>query len=133
MERRELLKKLGRGLLSVLGVSLVGYPIIKFLSHSKENIRSVIFHPSETLLQINYKLGVYLIRKGNAFKAISTRCTHLGCMVAFDERKKEFHCPCHGSVYDIDGKRLSGPAKEPLSSPPFRREKNGDLVIMLKD
>jgi cytochrome b6-f complex iron-sulfur subunit len=133
MERRELIKKLGRFLLSALGVSLVGYPIIKFLSHPKENMKSVIFHPSDTLLKMNYKLGVYLKKKSGGFEALSARCTHLGCMVAFDERKREFHCPCHGSIYDISGKRLSGPAKKPLSPLPFRREKNGDLVIMLKD
>jgi cytochrome b6-f complex iron-sulfur subunit len=82
---------------------------------------------------MNYKLGVYLKKKGGGFEALSARCTHLGCMVVFDEIKREFHCPCHGSIYDISGKRLSGPAKKPLSSLPFRKEKNGDLVITIRD
>ncbi|MCP4665894.1 MAG: ubiquinol-cytochrome c reductase iron-sulfur subunit, partial [Deltaproteobacteria bacterium] len=79
------------------------------------------------------KMGVYLIKKGEGFEALSARCTHLGCLVAFDKRKGEFHCPCHGSIYDRSGKRLRGPAKKPLASLPFRQEKNGDLVVTLRN
>lgn len=47
-----------------------------------------------------------------AFTAI---CTHQGCTVA--PAGKEFHCPCHGSVYDaFTGKVLSGPAPAPLAA-----------------
>ncbi|MCP4665851.1 MAG: Rieske 2Fe-2S domain-containing protein, partial [Deltaproteobacteria bacterium] len=100
MKRREFINKSARVLLSALGVSFIGYPIMQFLSHSKTRITSIIFHPSETLFKINRKMGVYLIKKGEGFEALSARCTHLGCLVAFDKRKGEFHCPCHGSIYD---------------------------------
>ncbi|GEM_PF-279647 len=43
---------------------------------------------------------------------LSAICTHQGCTVAPDG--DELHCPCHGSVFDLTGKNVSGPAPEPL-------------------
>jgi len=45
--------------------------------------------------------------------AISSRCTHLGCMVIF--KNSEGICPCHGSKFDKDGVVLKGPARENLA------------------
>ena len=46
--------------------------------------------------------------------AFAPQCTHLGCAYHWDEGKKEFLCPCHNSVFSIDGKVISGPAPRPL-------------------
>ena len=46
--------------------------------------------------------------------AFSPICTHLGCAYHWDATKSDFVCPCHGSVFAIDGKVLSGPAPRPL-------------------
>ncbi|MFP4135238.1 MAG: cytochrome b6-f complex iron-sulfur subunit [Halothece sp.] len=40
-------------------------------------------------------------------------CTHLGCVVPWNESEGKFICPCHGSQYDSTGKVVRGPA--PLS------------------
>jgi isorenieratene synthase len=45
--------------------------------------------------------------------AISMTCTHQGCTVQPSENG-EFHCPCHGAIYDRNGKVLHGPAKRDL-------------------
>jgi menaquinol-cytochrome c reductase iron-sulfur subunit len=50
----------------------------------------------------------------NQFVAISTRCMHLGCPVRFVEASERFICPCHGGVYDFQGKRTGGPPVRPL-------------------
>lgn len=46
--------------------------------------------------------------------AFSPLCTHLGCAYRWESAKREFACPCHGSVFDIEGKVLAGPAERPL-------------------
>jgi len=46
--------------------------------------------------------------------AISTRCAHLGCPVRFVEAAGNFICPCHGGVYDFQGKVIGGPPVRPL-------------------
>ena len=48
------------------------------------------------------------------FVAISTRCMHLGCPVAFRAAAQRFICPCHGGVYDFRGVRTGGPPVRPL-------------------
>lgn len=50
----------------------------------------------------------------DGFIAISTRCMHLGCPVRFVPASARFICPCHGGVYDFQGKRTGGPPVRPL-------------------
>ena len=46
--------------------------------------------------------------------AYSPSCTHLGCAYHWDDNDHNFVCPCHASVFSIDGKVLAGPAPRPL-------------------
>jgi menaquinol-cytochrome c reductase iron-sulfur subunit len=50
----------------------------------------------------------------NKYIAISTRCAHLGCPVRFVRAAGNFICPCHGGVYDFEGKVIGGPPVRPL-------------------
>jgi menaquinol-cytochrome c reductase iron-sulfur subunit len=47
-------------------------------------------------------------------RAFSTVCPHLGCSVDYDDQTRRFDCPCHGSSFDLDGRRLAGPAPRGL-------------------
>jgi len=44
---------------------------------------------------------------------INAVCTHLGCVVPWNQAENKFMCPCHGSQYNNQGKVVRGPA--PLS------------------
>lgn len=55
-----------------------------------------------------------LNEEGEQFIAISTRCAHLGCPVQYVEAASNFICPCHGGVYDFQGKVTGGPPVRPL-------------------
>jgi Rieske Fe-S protein len=48
--------------------------------------------------------------------AVSPVCTHMGCLVAFNNAEKTWDCPCHGSRFDKDGNVLNGPAAHVLES-----------------
>ena len=72
--------------------------------------------------------GVVLTRaSGDAVKAFSATCTHLGCAVNKVSGGKIF-CPCHGSTFDANtGAVIQGPAGSPL--PPVKvTVENGDVV-----
>ncbi|MFC7721802.1 FAD-dependent oxidoreductase [Nonomuraea recticatena] len=46
--------------------------------------------------------------------AVSALCSHMGCVVAFNDAERTWECPCHGSRFALDGSILQGPATEPL-------------------
>ena len=60
--------------------------------------------------------------------ALSTRCAHLGCPVRFVSAAGNFICPCHGGVYDFEGKVIGGPPVRPLDR--FQtRVRNGQVQL----
>jgi cytochrome b6-f complex iron-sulfur subunit len=46
--------------------------------------------------------------------AIYKVCTHLGCIYAWNTANQRFECPCHGSKYRLDGRRVESPAPRTL-------------------
>jgi len=60
--------------------------------------------------------------------AYSPQCTHLACAYHWDAQQNNFVCPCHASVFAIDGKVLSGPAPRPLDRYATRLESNKLLI-----
>ena len=56
--------------------------------------------------------NVAVFRDGEGVFAISTVCTHLGCIVKASAAG--FDCPCHGSGFMKDGTVRKGPAPKPL-------------------
>jgi len=64
----------------------------------------------------------------NQYIAISTRCMHLGCPVRFVEAASRFICPCHGGVYNFEGKVDGGPPVRPLDRF-YTRVRNGQLEL----
>ena len=46
--------------------------------------------------------------------AIYKVCTHLGCIYDWNDANGRFECPCHGSKYRLDGRRIESPAPRSL-------------------
>ncbi|MDP9375116.1 MAG: Rieske 2Fe-2S domain-containing protein [Chloroflexota bacterium] len=56
----------------------------------------------------------WLINNEDGALALYWKCVHLGCTVPWNEDEKQFHCPCHSSLYDRRGVVVGGPAPRPL-------------------
>ena len=97
------------------------------------NLRYRAGNPTDYLDGTNTFLGeirVFVQRKGNGYRAMSAVCTHLGCTVNPDVKTGSgFVCPCHGSVFDEDGRVLKGPAPRPLPWYAVSKARDGRLVI----
>ncbi|GLI36549.1 Rieske 2Fe-2S domain-containing protein [Geobacter hydrogenophilus] len=58
--------------------------------------------------------GVVIRKQSGELVALSAICTHLGCIVQWEQDKQDFLCPCHGGRYNSDGSVISGPPPRPL-------------------
>ena len=85
------------------------------------------FKPGTVSLVLEGHFYVSRLENGG-FLAMWWRCTHLGCTVPWRKDEKEFHCPCHGSLYNTKGEVLGGPAPRPLDLFPIALV-DGNLVV----
>ena len=69
-----------------------------------------------------------VLRTLESVKAFSLICTHLGCIVEWQQANLEFYCPCHDGRFDQFGEVLAGPPPVPLEQFPTRIE--ADKVIV---
>ena len=71
----------------------------------------------------------YLVRIDGEVRAISQKCTHLGCRVPFCESSGQFECPCHGSTFNRAGEFRSGPAPRGMDLHPTEVGADGLLYV----
>lgn len=61
--------------------------------------------------------------------AISTTCTHLGCIPNWMSGAQIFKCPCHGSGFRMTGINFEGPAPRPLERYALDVDEAGVLIV----
>ncbi|MBI2930142.1 MAG: Rieske 2Fe-2S domain-containing protein [Planctomycetes bacterium] len=71
--------------------------------------------------------SVAVFRDGGGVYAISTICTHLGCIVK--PAPDGFDCPCHGSKFASDGSVVRGPAPKGLPWLSVRPAGGGAVIV----
>ncbi|MCH8828315.1 MAG: Rieske (2Fe-2S) protein [Planctomycetes bacterium] len=115
---------LGWGLLGVLRLPMPSVfpesnPRVKLGPMSQFEGVSVTPFPEERL---------WVFSQGDGLYAISSACTHLGCLVSREE-EGGFFCPCHGSRFGPKGENLSGPAPRPLIYLKLSLAPDGQVVV----
>lgn len=66
------------------------------------------------ILQVDgQRVGAYKDTDGTIY-TVKPVCTHMGCILEWNQDECSWDCPCHGSRYDVTGKILNNPALEPL-------------------
>jgi nitrite reductase/ring-hydroxylating ferredoxin subunit len=60
------------------------------------------------------KFGVYRDHQ-DQFHMVGAECTHMKCIIKWNNDEQSWDCPCHGSRFTKDGKVLNGPANDDLS------------------
>lgn len=135
IKRREFIWNLGFG---SIGISIGGASILS-LQYLKPNVlfeaptkfkagRSEDFQPGTITLNVERK--VYIVRKREgSFYALSSVCTHLGCITNYQSAVEKIACPCHGSLFDLEGNVLSGPAPRSLKRILIEQNDRGVLVV----
>ncbi len=79
---------------------------------------------------------VYIYLRNKKLVAFSAACPHVRCLVVWnvenkpvtDVSKTKFNCPCHTASFDIDGKKLSGPAPRGMFEQKIKTQGNKVLL-----
>jgi Rieske Fe-S protein len=118
----------------LLGTSVAGlvaaviYPVFRFMSPpevpeaSTNEVEAGLTNDPE-LLNKGFKIvrfgaePVLLIRVGvSDYRAFSATCTHLDCIVEYQQAEQRIWCNCHNGEYDLNGRNVAGPPPRPLQN-----------------
>ncbi len=66
------------------------------------------------------KEKLFINRTDQGLLAMSAICTHLHCIVRWNESKNVFECPCHAGVFNAVGEVIAGPPPRPLDLYPIK-------------
>ena len=91
------------------------------------------YPPGSVETKYHNSLGVWVVhgqyRGQQQIYALRVTCTHLGCITFWDDRRRKFRCPCHGSGFRPDGINCEGPAPRPLERCAIRLGDDGQLEV----
>ena len=109
-------------------------PLAEYLTSNEDRLKSPLVFYDKPLdensdWQNTSSSRVWVKRDTSGIMALVATCTHLGCEVTYHPDKKEWHCPCHGSIYDSEGRPISGPAPKAMTRVAVERKADGSLII----
>ena len=136
--RRSALGWLTKGFLSLwaLGAAAVGLSFLRAPSSEKRPGEGVVRAGPLSTLPVG---GSRFIRHGSEpmflvrvseteVLALSAICTHLRCVLKWDDANGRLLCPCHAGAFDRSGNVISGPPTRPLAR--YRSEIREDEILV---
>ncbi|MDO4576142.1 MAG: Rieske (2Fe-2S) protein [Planctomycetia bacterium] len=63
----------------------------------------------------NISVGAVWVRRtgDKTVQAFQSICPHAGCPIMYDEKARQFYCPCHAALFTLDGVRTEEPSPSP--------------------
>jgi cytochrome b6-f complex iron-sulfur subunit len=86
---------------NIEGKIKLGWLKVGNLKELQEEIPKLVEYGEDKVFLVKIKNGEVL--------ALNAACTHLGCLLVWNEKEKKYKCPCHAGAFAVDGKRLYGP------------------------
>ena len=109
-------------------IASVVYPVIRFVTPPKiAEATTQQVEAGDSADPLWSQKGFKIVRFGadpvivvraaaNEFRAFSATCTHLDCIVGYQNDRQRIYCNCHGGTYDLTGRNISGPPPRPLTA-----------------
>ncbi len=141
LTRESVLRRLlGVGFLGWLGAIL--YPIAKYLVPppvGEANVTSMkvgsltdAWEQPFKIIQFGRKPVIVFKDRLEEIHALSATCTHLACIVQFQDVDNIVWCACHNAKFDLSGKVISGPPPAPLEAFDVNITDNGEIWVSRK-
>jgi glycine/D-amino acid oxidase-like deaminating enzyme/nitrite reductase/ring-hydroxylating ferredoxin subunit len=105
--------------------NVLGHLVKDWIGRGDTKDRHEIPLGSGAIVRDGVKLVAVYRDNDGVFHEHSAACTHLGCVVQWNEVESSWDCPCHGSRFAPDGVVLNGPAAKPLA----RHDSGDDRTI----
>jgi cytochrome b6-f complex iron-sulfur subunit len=134
VNRRDFLNEIAFSALGIAGVgsAVVGYrylsPNVLFEPPTKFRAGNPDLYPINTVTNLPDQ-QVYIVRTPAGFYALSSICTHLGCITQWKPEDHLIECPCHGSKFKPSGVKVAGPAPRPLPHYEITLTVDGELQV----
>lgn len=119
--------------LATMGGALQSYLVPKLTKEPPSSFKAgkISDYPDDGVYeQFKGSQQVWIVRQKGRLFALSTICTHLGCIPNWMAADAKFKCPCHGSGFYMDGVNFEGPAPRPLER--FKISLEGDTIVVDK-
>ncbi len=135
INRRHFLELVGTGSLAIAAIGAVGLtgqflsPNVLLEPSKKFKAGKVDSYPLDSVT-LDKEQKVYIVRgKEGYFYAVSAVCTHLGCITNWKSELGIIACPCHGSKFTKEGKKIEGPAPRSLPRFQISLDEQGQLIV----
>lgn len=133
-KRRDFLDEIAWGSLGIAAIGgvkvLIGYlsPNVLFEPPSRFRAGVPDLYPVNSVTYITEQ-QVYIVRSPQGLWALSSVCTHLGCITQWKPDANMIACPCHGSKFRTNGTKIEGPAPRPLPRLSLTLTADGELLV----
>lgn len=138
-ERRDFLANIVVWAAGLLGAGSLGTRFLQYLYPEvpPEQIVEVPAGPRTAVPQngglvVTLPVGrVALVDAGTELRAFSAVCTHLGCIVHWEQEMEHLFCPCHNGMFNRAGEVVGGPPPRPLERYPVE-VREGQIFIKIR-